>query len=230
MSNIPSQEQINQVFQIAMDATTGKRPVRQLTKYEQLVEDFGKWLLTHQLIGFSVAILLAGLSAFLHDVPLANTAFVTLTLTQLLGVILSLAVIALSVPFFYRLFKKPFSQFFYLVETSTTFNLKYVERLASCKAAAIQYVLTHYEGERVAFEKRCGILVGSIEKIGFFPALAGLGTLSISLSRLPAMQSWANALICLIFAFYIFSTAAFAMTQRQDRVISLLKYCLELSK
>jgi hypothetical protein len=44
------------------------------------------------------------------------------------------------------------------------------------------------------------------------------------------MQSWANALIFLILAFYILSTVAFAMTQRQDRVISLLKYCLESSK
>jgi hypothetical protein len=230
MSNVPTQEKIAEVFQIAKDATIDKRPVRQLTKYEQTLDKISKWLLTHLLIGFAVAIALAALSLFLHDLPLANTAFATVTLSRLLGIVLSLAAIALSVPSFYRLFKKPFSQFFYLIETSIAFNLQYVERLSTCEAAAIQYVLTHYEAERIAFEKRCGILVGSIEKIGFFPALAGLGTLSISLSKLPAMQAWANALIFLIFAFYILSTAAFAMTQRQDRVISLLKYCLEPSR
>ncbi|MFM0596062.1 hypothetical protein [Paraburkholderia dilworthii] len=230
MSNTPSQPQIDKVFGIVKKATTEKRPERQLTKYEKILENFSKWLLTHQLIGFSVAIILAGLSYFLHDIPLANTAFATITLSQILGVAVAVVVIALSIPFFYRLFKTPFSQFFHLVESSASFNLQYVEQLAACEAAAIRYVLTYYEGERIAFEKRCGILVGSIEKIGFFPALAGLGTLSISLTKLPAMQSWANALIFLILAFYILSTAAFAMTQRQDRVISLLKYCLESSK
>jgi hypothetical protein len=230
MSNTPSQRQIDEVFDIVKDATMEKRPTRPLTKYEQALENLSKGLLTHQLIGFSAAIILAGLSYFLHDTPLANTAFATITLSQILGVALSLVVIALSVPFFYRLFKAPFSQFFHLVESSVTFNLRYVERLASCEAAAIRYVLTYYEGERILFERRCGILVGSIEKIGFFPALAGLGTVSVSLSKLPAMQSWANALIFLILAFYILSAAAFAMTQRQDRVIALLKYCLELSK
>lgn len=230
MSNIPSQQQIHKVFDIVKEATTEKRPARQLTKYEQALDNLSKWLLTHQLMGFSVAIILAGFSYFLHDIPLANTAVATITLSQILGIFLSLVVIALSVPFFYRLFKTPFSQFFYLVESSVTFNLQYVERLASCESAAIRYVLTYYEGERLAFEKRCGILVGSIEKIGFFPALAGLATLSISLSKLPAMRSWATALIFLILAFYILSTTAFAMTQRQDRVISLLKYCLESSK
>ncbi|SAK71307.1 hypothetical protein [Caballeronia ptereochthonis] len=227
MPDTPSQQQIDEVFDIVKKATTDKRPERQLTKYEKALETFSKWLLTHQLMGFSLAIILAGLSYFLHDTPLAKTASATVTLSQLLGVALSLVVIAFSVPFFHRLLKTPFSQFFHLAESSATFNLQYVERLATCETAAIRYVLTCYEGERIAFEKRCGILVGSIEKIGFFPALAGLGTLSIGLSKLSAMQSWANALIFLILAFYILSTAAFAMTQRQDRVISLLKYCLE---
>jgi hypothetical protein len=230
MSTTPSQHKIDEVLTIVKDATTKKQPTRKLTKYEQILENLSKRLITHQLIGFSVAITLAVLSYFLHDVSLANTALATITLSQLLGIVLSLVAIALSIPFFHSLFKAPFSQFFYLVESSITFNLQYVERLASCEASAIRYVLTYYEGERILFEKRCSILVGSVEKIGFFPALAGLATLSISLSRLPAMQSWANALIFLILAFYILSTAAFAMTQKQDRVISLLKYCLELSK
>jgi hypothetical protein len=230
MSNTPSQQQIDKVVGIIKKATTEKEPERQLTKCERILEHFSKWLLTHQLIGFLVAIIISGLSYFLHDIPLANTALATLTLSQILGVVLAAIAIALSVPFSYRIFEAPFSQFFHLVESSVTFNLQYVEQLATCEAGAIRYVLTHYEGERIAFEKRCGMLVGSIEKIGFFPALAGLGTLSISLTKLPAMQSWANALIFLILAFYILSTVAFAMTQRQDRVISLLKYCLESSK
>jgi hypothetical protein len=228
MSNIPSKKQIDDVLAIVKDATTDTRPTRQLSKYEKLMGRISKWLLTHQLIGFGVAITVAALSSFFDDKPLANTAFVTITLSQTLGIFLSFTAIALSMPFFYHLFKKPFFQFFYLIESSAEFNLKYVVRLENCDAIAIRYVLFHYEGERIAFEKRCGILVGSIEKIGFFPALAGLGTLSISFSRLPVMQSWANALILLILAFYILSGAAFAMTQRQDRVINLLKYSLEL--
>ncbi|MHB9841146.1 hypothetical protein Q8F57_040715 [Paraburkholderia terrae] len=226
----PSQQQISEVFDIVKRATTEKRPERHLSRYEEILEGFSKWLLTHQLIGFSVAVALAALSFLLHDVPLANTAFATITLSQILGLVLLVVAIALSAPSFYRSFRTPFSQFFHLVESSATFNLQYVERLATCDKVAIRYALMHYEGERIAFEKRCTVLAGSIEKIGFFPALAGLGTLSISLSKLPTMQAWANSLIFLILAFYMLSAAAFAMTQRQDRVIGLLKYCLDASK
>jgi len=230
MANAPSKHEILEVFEIAKEATIAKRPTKELSKYEQWMDDVCDKLLSHQLIGFVIAIVLAVISAVWHDVELARTAFVTFTLSQLLGVILSIAVIAYSVPFVHGLFKDRFSQFMKLVESSTSFNLQYVEKLSNCNLLAVRYVLSHYEGERQAFEKRCGILVGSIEKIGFLPALAGLLTLSINLTKFNVLQSTANTLIGVVLAFYILSVGAFTMMQRQDRVIAILKYSLDAAK
>ncbi|MGN6261208.1 MAG: hypothetical protein ACTHNO_10790 [Ralstonia sp.] len=230
MQAVPSKLEIEAVIEITKDATTEKRPLKKLTKYEEVMERVSKWLLAHQLTGFITAVFLAVLSFFLHDAALTNAAFATTILVQVLGILLALVAIGTSIPFFHRLLKRPFSQFFHIVENSAELDLQYVARLQQCEVNAVRYVLKCYEGERIAFEKRCSILVGSVEKIGLFPALAGLITLVINLSKFPTMQNLANALVCLILAFYILGTAAFAMMQRQDRVINLLKYCLESRK
>ncbi|WP_198389171.1 hypothetical protein [Burkholderia ubonensis] len=230
MNNLPSKRQIDEVFGILENATVDKRPSRPLTKYEEKLEKVTKFLVTHQLTGFVASLLLAIVSYFSNDVAVTHTAFATLTLVELFVVPLGIIVILISAPFVYRLFKEPFHQSLYLAKSSAEFDIKYVSGLLQCDPTALRYALTYYEGERSSLEKRSSLLCGSVERIGFFPALAGLGVLSLSLSKLSIPQGWANSLIFLIFAFYIFNTTTFAMTQRQDRVINLLKFCIDISK
>lgn len=230
MNKAPSKQQIDEVFEIVEKATTDKRPPRPLTKYEEKLEKITKFLFAHQLTGFSASLLLAIISFFSDDITIAHTAFATLTLAELFIFPLAILVILISAPFIYRHFKEPFHQSLYLSKSSAEFDIKYVDALLQCNLNAIRYALTYYEGERSSLEKRSSLLCGSVERIGFFPALAGLGVLSLSLSKLSILQGWANSLLFLIFAFYILNTATFAMTQRQDRVISLLKFCIDISK
>ncbi|MBR8264813.1 hypothetical protein [Burkholderia cenocepacia] len=230
MKTIPSKLQIAEIFEILERATTDKRPARPLTKYEEKIEKFTKFLVSHQLTGFIASLLLAAIAFFSDDVTVAHTAFATLTLVELFALPLGIAVILISAPFIYRLFKEPFHQFFYIAESSAEFDAKYIDELSQYDPTALRYALTYYEGERISLEKRSSLLCGSVERIGIFPALAGLGALSLSLSKLSILQGWASSLIFLIFAFYILNTTTFAMTQRQDRVISLLKFCIDISK
>jgi hypothetical protein len=230
MEKYLSKHQIEKIFEILEKATTDKRPPRPLTKYEERIERLTKPLIGHQLTGFTVFLLLAIIAFFSGNIAIAHTAFATLTLAELFIPPLGIAAILISAPFLYRLLKEPFHQFFYLARSSAEFDAKYVDDLLRYELAALRYVLTYYEGERLSLEKRSSLLCGSVERLGVFPSLAGLGVLSLSLSKLSVPQGWTNSLIFLIFAFYILNITTFAMTQRQDRVISLLKFCIDISK
>lgn len=223
----PSNNEIDDVLEIVGEIATAKRPSERLNRYEKLLSTWCESLFSHQNIGVALSLLLATVSAIFHSPALANTSFATLMLSQTLSLILMVLIILYSIPFLYNFLKSPQNHFLKLVKLSCKFNLHYVEKLSHCNVLAIRYVLSHYEGERLAFEKRCSVLVGSIEKIGILPALAGLAVLSINLSKPHILQSWTNSLLALILAFYIMSMGAFTLMQRQDRVISILLYFLK---
>ena len=98
---------------------------------------------------------------------------------------------------------------------------------SACSQHAVQYVLAYHRYERMGYEKRTGMLSGAIDKVGIIPALAGLLLLILNLIKFPAIAGWAGFIGPLLLAFYFLAMASAVMTQRMDRVISLLEYSIQ---
>jgi hypothetical protein len=141
-----------------------------------------------------------------------------------------LAAIASGALFARDLVRSPYTFLLSLVQQTLHRNLKYVERLATCNRLAVQYVLAYYKHERNGYEKRAGMIGGAIDKVGIFPALAGLVLLIWNLLKVPGAPGWATFFGPLIFSFYMLSIATSAMTQKMDEVIALLEFSVTSRK
>lgn len=193
---------------------------------ERRLEKLGELVISHAMLGFLTMLALAGIAYYLRSGPIIATVISVGALSVLCATAFFILTILAAIPFILKIRRAPYSLFLTLVETSFTFDLQYVNRLALCDVRAVQYVLTYYRYERIWFEKRGSALSGSIEKIGLFPALGAVALLSAGLSHLGFGNGWLEMLAPLILAFHFMNLAAFGMLQKMDRVIALFEYSI----
>ncbi|PRD94564.1 hypothetical protein C6P77_29490 [Burkholderia ambifaria] len=97
-----------------------------------------------------------------------------------------------------------------------------VLELDRCNREAIQYVLAHYRHQRIAFERRGMMLAGSLDKIGFFPAMVAFVMLMIP--TWSHLDPWIKYFALLVPAFHFLNMLSYGLTQEMDRTIALLEY------
>lgn len=217
---------VDEAFAITKEIMETKSPRPPESNQEKFFEKIRKAVFSHAISGFIVTSIFAVLAYFFPISELLNATFTLSLLVQILGLLLQLVIIASTIPFIWELIKNPYSQFLRLVHTAYSFDMKHVEKLSKCDPTALSYLLIHYKNERSALERRGALLSGSIEKIGFMPAVSSLVVLYLTLTKFPAIQNWINVLVFLLLAFYCLNISIFAMLQKQDRVISLLEYSI----
>ncbi|WP_146056841.1 hypothetical protein [Chromobacterium alticapitis] len=220
------QQKTNEAFSIIEKIMEKNPPQPPMNKHEEFLEGLRKKILSHAISGFIVMLIFAGAAYLFPISELLNTTFTLSLLVQLTGLVLQLIVIGSIIPFAWEMIKKPHAQFLRLVKRTYNFDIEHVELLSKCDPATLSHLLIHYKNQRTALEKRSSLISGSVEKIGFMPAISSLVVLYLSLTKFPIIQNWINSLVFLLLAFYCLNISIFAMLQKQDRVISLLEYSI----
>jgi hypothetical protein len=230
ISQLPDDAEIAKVIEIVEEATTAKEPLRAKGTSDRRLDSINSWIMSHSTIGFVTIVCMAFLAGYTKSRPLADASLVLAVFVQAFGLALLGVAFVGQMQFLRKIKKAPYSPFFHLLRTSTEMDLSFVYRLASSQAAAIQYVLAYYKYERSGFEKRCSILVGSLERIGVFPAIAGLILLVASLTKISEIATWAVMFGPVIFGLYLMNLGAFQMMQKMDRSIAMLEFCVQSRK
>lgn len=215
---------IDEVKDIVKRLTTRKRPERPRSRWVARIENAERLVRKLSLVGLAECCVLAFMSWLFNSHPLAETVLAMSLLVTLLGTAMLVSPIVLSVPFFRTLYRAPFEPLFEALDDALSVDLSIVDELAGCEREAIEYVLAHYRHQRHAFERRGAMLAGSLDKIGFFPALVAFAILVM-----PAwthLDAWIRTLALLVPAFHFMNLLGYGITQEMDRAISLLEYWL----
>ncbi|MDR6475085.1 hypothetical protein J2778_002579 [Paraburkholderia graminis] len=217
-----SRRDIDEVKDILKQLTVRKRPVRPQSPWVSRVENAEKLVRTLALVGLAECAIMALMSRVFDSHPLAETVFAMSLLITLLGTAMLISPVVLSVPFFRTLYRTPFEPLFEALDDALSLDLPSVRELAGCEREALEYTLTQYRHQRQAFEKRGAMLAGSLDKIGFFPALVAFAMLII-----PAwshLDAWVRDFALLVPAFHFLNLLSYGLTQEMDRAIALLDY------
>jgi hypothetical protein len=227
---VPLKEDIERVFAIVTRATTSKRPELPTSRLEQRLRRSEQWFFSHAVHAAVVMIAAALLALYLKSQSWIHT----MQALSIISLVLVLAMFVVGIVsgslFFLNLRKSAYGPFLGLVRLSAMHDFVHVQELVSCRKEALQYVHVHYKQERNGYERRSGMLGGSIEKIGFFPALAGLVLLVFNLLKVPGAIAWGSFFGPLLLAFYFMSIASSQMVSRMDRVIALLDFVIQSKK
>lgn len=224
--DVVSLAEVQEVFAIVSEATTTKRPRLPETPMERHLAQLSELVMTHAMLGFVTMLVIAALAYYSHSYPLLNTTAAVGFLSILCVFVFFILTILAAIPLVVKVRKAPYSPILGLVKLAIDFDLQYARRLAICDKIAVQYVLMQYKYERNGLEKRGGVLSGSLEKIGLFPALGAVALLSVGLSNIGFGNGWIQMLAPLILAFHFLNLATFGMLQKMDKVIALLEFSL----
>lgn len=227
---VPGNEAIKQVIRIVTKATTEKRPMLPASPLERRLESLQQWFLSHAVHAAIVMFATAILAVYSKSRPLTDTTLALAVISQVLVIAMFVAGIVSGTLFLLYVRKSPYGPFLTLVQSSAEHDLAHVTELSKCSKEAVQYMLVHYRQERNAYERRSGMLAGSIDRIGIFPALAGLVLLVSNLLKVPGSTAWGSFFGPILLAFYFLSLAAVQMTQKMDRVIALLEFSIQVRK
>ncbi|GGA31194.1 hypothetical protein [Dyella nitratireducens] len=217
-------QDIDVVKEIVKRLTIRKRSKRPQATWIAHVENAEKLVRTLAMTGLAVCVILGLLSRTFDSYPLAETMLVMSLLVILLFLAMLISPIVVSVPFFRTMYKNPFVSLLENLDDASSLDLPMVLELMRCKREAVEYVLTHYRHQRLAFEKRGMMLAGSLDKIGFFPTLVAFAMLMI--------PAWAHLdrriqdFALLVPVFHFINLLSYGLNQEMDRVISLLEYSI----
>lgn len=215
---------LDEVRDLLKQLTVRKRAVRSQSRWVSRVENAEKLVRQLSLVGLAECAVMAFVSWLFNSHPLADTVLAMSLLLTLLATAMLVSPVVLSVPFLQTLYRTPFEPLFQALDDALSLDLPLVHELTDCEREAVEYTLTQYRHQRQAFEKRGAMLAGSLDKIGFFPALAAFGAL-----LLPAwahLDVWVRDLALLVPAFHFLNLLGYGLTQEMDRAIALLEYSL----
>lgn len=226
VKNLLTSSEVDAVYRVVKDFTEDKAPPRPVDNFSSLVIRINEILSKNFYIVIFVLFIIVVLNIYVQSNILAFASLATYSLSLLLIILVMLTFIFLAIPIVYKVYKNPYTFIFSELKFSFNFDKKYIARLKNCSKNSIRYVLTIYRYERNGLEKRGGVLSGSIDKIGLFPALGVLALLSVGLSKAGEDYAWIQIIVPVIMAFHFMNLSTFTMLQKMDRVISILEYTL----
>lgn len=210
--------------------TIDKRPPAPASKFEKKIDEINDAVRSYAIVGFFTMIVLAALTYVSDSYPLAIVTAIIGTPVSVLGLAMFVLIILAALPTIIELWKTPYAPFLRLLNGISDWYFPYVQQLAACDKKALEYVLMQYKIQRAGFERRSGMLAGSIEKVGIFPALGALAALATTLSKTLAFAGWVQAILFLILAFNCLNFVMAPMLHRMDEVIAILEYSIASRK
>lgn len=218
----PDHQDIDEVKAIVRRLTIRKRSESLKSSWIIRIENTEKLVRTLAVTGLGECTILGLLSWKFNSYPLAETFLIMSLLVTFLGLAMLISPIVIALPFFRTVYRDPFAPLLENIDDASSLDLPMVLLLMRCKREAVEYVLTHYRHQRIAFEKRGMMLAGSLDKIGFFPTLAAFSMLMIPAWKHldPRIQGFA----LLVPVFHFINLLSYGLNQEMDRVISLLEY------
>jgi len=227
---VPGEQALRQVLDIVAKFTRAKRPSLPESAFERRWSAIQRWLMKEAIPPAIVMSVTALLAVWFKSRSLLDTMLVLAIICELLVIGMMCSSIVGGTPFLWRLRKAPYAPFLTLVELSTEKDLSIIDELSRCSKEAIQYVLVQYKHERNAFERRTGMLAGAIDKVGIFPALAGLVITVSNLVKASDSTGWGSFFGPLLLVLYVQALSAVQMIQKMDRVIALLEFSVQVRK
>jgi hypothetical protein len=213
---------IIEVRDILKELTVRKRPERSQSRWMFRIESAAKLVRMLALVGLAECLILAFMSLIFKSYPLAQTVSAMALLVTLLATAMLMSPVVLSVPFLQTLYRTPFEPLFEALDDALSLDLRLVHELTVCDREAVEYTLIQYRHQRQSFEKRGAMLAGSLDKIGFFPALVAFAMLIV-----PAwahLDAWVRGFALLVPAFHFLNLLSYGLIQEMDRAIALLEY------
>lgn len=227
---MPTKAEIDEVIQIAAEATSTKTVLVPQTRLEKRLEKLGQQILSHAIHAALIMAAAAGMAIYTHSRPWANTVMAMAVITNLLAVATFIPVIILGVMFTLEMSRSPYKPFLGLVAATVDADFPYAARLARCKKPALQYVLAYYKYQRNGYERRAGWITGAVDRMGLVPAFAAWIIMVSNLAKVSWTSGWGEILGPLILAFYFMGLASAAMTHKVDRTITLLELGILMRK
>lgn len=229
-SALPSVESIEEVLKIVDEATREKRPLLKTTTFEQKMERMQRWLFAGTAYAAILMLTLAALGLIAQLPVLRESILAAAATSQIFGLLMLIVGIVGALPFLWTLRKSVYNPFLDMVRISSAHDLAIITKLLNCQDMPLQYVLMQYKQERNGYERRTGMINGSIEKIGVFPALAALALLISNLLKVDWIRPWVSYAGLLLLVFMLLSMTAAHMLYKMDRVIAMLEFVLQMKK
>ncbi|OCQ21891.1 hypothetical protein A7985_08765 [Pseudoalteromonas luteoviolacea] len=124
--------------------------------------------------------------------------------------------------------RNPLAVLYNNAKLNDCFDKKYMVFLHSKSLEDLEFTLLEVKAEKVAFEKRTSLLVGSIERVGFAP---GVLALLISLDKLNEIElDWVLSIAYAIPILYFFGAFSHILATKIGRHIAIIELVIEKKK
>jgi hypothetical protein len=177
---------------------------------------------------FIIALGLALLNKGLGKQWLSQVALILLATTYLFILLNPFIMLVLNWSFFWRAVRNPLGLILDNSKQCAETDMKYIRYFYKHERHALKFVLIEMKAERSAFERRVGLIVGALEKIGIIP---GLVALFATLTRINSFQSaWIYGIAYGMPILYFLGVYEHYLMSRLDRFIMLLEMVIESQK
>jgi hypothetical protein len=220
-------DHLNQAIDLFSELVAKDREVKHSSKLESFFTKTADAFLILTLVGAVITLVLgafAYVSRYIEfGLATLTTAAATYAFTTALLVLTGLSALPRTI----KNIRSANRTFFDQVKYSTGVDLDVSEKLFYMEPAILKYALLQFDVERQALERRMGTVSGLIDKIGIFPALAGVATLYVNLTKDGKYVQLGLCLAILLTVFYLISFSCSVRLSSMDRVIALVEYHLE---
>lgn len=156
---------------------------------------------------------------FIRSEWLRYAAEIFLVLGYLVFILATLFFVVTSVPFLMELTRRPLEILFRNMQPSIEADLRFLPALMNCSSSDVENSLVQVKAEREFFERRVGLFVGAIDKVGIIPALLALTTVVKNISQ----WTWLTTFVYAVPFLYMFGIYCQFVIMRLDRKAKLLE-------
>jgi hypothetical protein len=217
-------------FEVIEQAIQSARPKRIVSPIEANADKAAAIFLFCAGFGFTLLLSLAAIYYVCPTRALANLALGVAIGTELSSLFSLFAVVVQMLPFLNRARTNPVAPILELVRADLDRLMPYCNDLMRFSLPVLAYVRDHIAHQRDAFDNRQARLIGQLDKVGAFPAIATLG---ISVAKLVqdshivvgGSMVWTAA--GSLAAFYLLSLLLADTSDKFTQVIEMLDFVVE---
>ncbi|MGG5544159.1 hypothetical protein ACLGIL_28555 [Burkholderia vietnamiensis] len=215
---------------IVEQAIQSSRPRRALTPVEANAEKAVALFLFCTGFGFGLLLCLIAIYYFWPTRGLANLALGVAVGSELSSLLSLIAVIVQMMPFLNRTRKNPVRPILELAGTDIDRLMPCCNDLMHCSLPVLAYIRAHIAYQRDAFDNRRARLIGQLDKVGAFPAIATLGITVVKLVQdshivLRGSMVWTAA--ASLAAFYLLSLMFADTSDKFTQVVAMLDFVID---
>lgn len=221
---------VRAAFEIVQQAIQSSRPKKVLTPIEVNADKAIALFLFCAGFGFALLLVLVAIHHFWPSPTLAILALGVAVGTEISSLLSLTAVVVQNIPFLNRIRKKPAGPILELTSVDIDRLLPFCNDLMRFSLPELAYVREQIAHQRDAFDNRRGRLIGQLDKVGAFPAVATLGVSVVKLIQdqhvaLNGSMVWTIA--GSLAAFYLLSLLLADTSDKLTQVVGLLNFVID---